>query len=351
MAVLSSREVLPRTFSHRFGEPPTAQRKFVATLDGPTPTQEVINAIGIPHGAAHPEFTYLYCVNGEVTETDRWHAEIVISYELPQTGTAAYSSPGSGGGGGGGGSGGGGLDPNPLARADIWTFSTGGAQVPALFYYAGNSIAPLVNSAGDFFENITRPEAELRVTISGNRTSFNYAQAASVTNTLNNATYLGGAPYTWLCAGVTGQQQVEVVNGAEVPYYAIQAELIYRESTHLLFLPDIGFNYLAASEDSDAPPGGGEGADSGDPALSGKTAQSGVTLVHGKVVRQAAGVKKRAWVWHTNNDGTKEKIPSASPVALNTNGSMKAAGAPPNLLVRRVHRVVNFSQYFGTPSF
>ena len=332
MAVINFREVLPRTFSHRFGESPTAQIKYVATLDGPTPTQTVLDAIGIIHGTPHPEYSYLLCTNGDLNETDRWHAEVTYTYEVPQVGTDDYEA-------------------SPLARPDVWSFSTGGAQVPALFYYAGNQVAPLVNSAGDFFENITRPESELRVTISGNRATFDYALAANVTNTLNNATYLGGAPYTWLCAGIQGQQQMEVVDGAQVKYYSFVTELIYRESTHLLFLPDIGFNYLAASENNDNPVGAGEGVDAGDPALTGKAAQAGVQLINGRTARQAGGVKKRAWVWHTNNDGTKEKIPSASPVALNTNGSMKAAGASPNLLVRRVHRVVNFSSFFGTPSF
>lgn len=333
MAVLNYREVLPRTFSHRFGESPTAQIKYVATLDGPTATQAVLDAIGIFHGAAHPEYAYLLCTNGDLNETDRWHSEVTYTYEVPQVGTEDY-------------------DVSPLARPDVWSFSTGGAMVPALFYYAGNNVAPLVNSAGDFFENITRPESELRVTISGNRATFDYALAAAVTNTLNNATYLGGAPYTWLCAGIQGQQQMEVVNGAQVKYYSFVTELIYRESTHLLFLPDIGFSYLAASKDSDDPVADGEGVDAGDPALVGKAAQAGVQLITGRTARQAGGVKKRAWVLYQEKASDPPiQIPSASPVALNTNGSMKAAGASPNLLVRRVHRVVNFSTYFGTPSF
>jgi len=66
MAVINYREVLPRTFSHRFGESPTAQIKVVATLDGPTNTQDVLNAIGIFHGAVHPEYAYLLCTNGDL---------------------------------------------------------------------------------------------------------------------------------------------------------------------------------------------------------------------------------------------------------------------------------------------
>ena len=70
MAVLSYREVLPRTLSHKFGEAPTAELKYVCTLDGATGTQEIINTVGIFHGAEHPEFYYLLCMNVAVNETE-----------------------------------------------------------------------------------------------------------------------------------------------------------------------------------------------------------------------------------------------------------------------------------------
>jgi hypothetical protein len=38
-------------------------------------------------------------------------------------------------------------------------------------------------------------------------------------------------------------------------------------------------------------------------------------------------------------------------VALNANGSLKAAGQLPDILTRRVNREVNFSSYFGNPSW
>ena len=135
MAVINFREILPRTFSHKFGESPTATRVVNATLDGATNTQDVLNAIGIFHGALHPEYPYLVCTNGSVTETDAFHAEVTYTYEVPQEGTDEFQ-------------------PNPLSRPDVWTFSTGGAEVPCLYYYAGNGIAPLINSAGDFIEDV-----------------------------------------------------------------------------------------------------------------------------------------------------------------------------------------------------
>lgn len=326
MAVLAYREVIPRTFSHRFGESPTAERKFVVTVDEPTDTQTIINAVGIFHGDLHPEYLYLRCLDAQFTETDRQHVEGTYRYEVPKQEN---------------------LEPNPLARPDVWSFSAGGAQVPALFYYDGDGLAPLVNSAGDFIDGVTATIAELRATISGNRTTFDYGRAASITNCINNATYLGGAPFTWLCTGISGQQQTEVVNGQEIRYWAITAELIYRENTHLLFLPDVGYSYIATSETSDTATSSGEGAASSDPPLT-LTTQSGVT-VERKKARTTGGVKKRAWVYA--GDNSSEKQDSPQPVALNTDGSMKAAGASPNILARRMHRLIDFAEYFGTPTF
>jgi hypothetical protein len=288
MAIISSREVIPRTASHKFGESPTAERKYIVTVDEPTPTQNLINAVGILHASAHPEFSYLKCLNIQVTETDRHHAEITYSYELPQQGE---------------------LDPNPLARPDVWSFSTGGSQVPALVYYDGGGNGnkkPLQNTAKDFFEGLTTLEAEVRASISGNRPTFPLANAAAVTNSVNASSYLGGAAHTWLCAGISGQQATEVVNDTELRYWQITVELVYRASGHNLLLPNVGWNYLEGGE------------------------------------------KKRVWV---KDPESGEKVASGSPRALTNAGGLKADDQEPDILTRRVYPEADFSNYFGTPPF
>ena len=288
MTVISYREVIPRTASHKFGESPTAERKYIVTVDEPTPTQNLINAVGILHASAHPEFSYLKCLNIQVTETDRHHAEITYSYELPQQGE---------------------LDPNPLARPDVWSFSTGGSQVPALVYYHGSGNSnkkPLQNSAKDFFEGLTTLEAEVRASISGNRPTFPLANAAAVTNSVNSSSYLGGAAHAWLCAGISGQQATEVVNDVELRYWQITVELVYRASGHDLLLPNVGWNYLEGGE------------------------------------------KKRVWV---KDPESGEKVASGSPRALTTAGGLKADDQEPDILTRRVYPEADFSNYFGTPPF
>jgi hypothetical protein len=288
MAVISYREVIPRTASHKFGEAPTAERKYIVTVDEPTPTQTLVNAVGIFHAAAHPEFSYLKCLNIQVTETDRHHAEITYSYELPKQEE---------------------LDPNPLARPDVWSFSTGGSQVPALVYYDGGGNGnkkPLQNTAKDFFEGLTTLEAEVRASISGNRPTFPLANAAAVTNSVNSSSYLGGASHTWLCAGISGQQATEVVNDVELRYWQITVELVYRASGHDLLLPNVGWNYLEGGE------------------------------------------KKRVWV---KDPESGEKVASGSPRALTTAGGLKADDQEPDILTRRVYPEADFSNYFGTPPF
>jgi hypothetical protein len=290
MGIIQSREVIPRTFSHKFGESPTAEIKYHITTDGPVGVQESLDHVGIKHGTPHPEYGYLLCSEGAVTELDRFHVEVTYSYSVPAIGTEDS-------------------DPNPLARADIWSFSTGGSAVPALAYFHGNGngdVRALVNSAFDFFEGAMTEESELRATISGNRPAFPVGVAASVTNCVNVDAYLGAQPYQWKCQGISGQQQVEVVNGAEIKYWSVSVELAFRQSGWRLMLPNVGYNYIEGSQ------------------------------------------RKRAYVIDSDSG---EKVASSNPVALNENGSLKGSGTAPDILYRRVHGEVNFQPLFGTPPF
>ena len=290
MAILSYREVLPRTFQHRFGESPTAEMKFVVTVDEPTSTQQVINAVGYAHGSSHPEYPYLLMLDGSVTETDRHHAEVTLRFEVPKQEN---------------------LDPNPLARPDVWSFSTGGAQVPWLYYYHGggnDDIRPLVTAADDYIDGLTVLAPEVRATIAGNRASFPLAIAAEVTNAINSSAYLGGAAYTWQCNGISGQQATEVVNDVEVRYWQVSVELTYRKFGYIEKLPHVGFHYI-------------EG-----------------------------GKKRRAWAW---NESGGEKVDATTPQPLTESGALKYPGADglPDQLLRRPYPAVDFASYFGTPPF
>lgn len=294
MAIIGYREVLPRTFSHRFGEAPTAERKFVVTVDAPESHQTLLNTVGIFHGSSHPEFSYLLCTEGSINETDRQHAEITYRYEVPAVGSQDNQ-------------------PNPLARKDVWSFSVSSAAVPALYYYHGTSnsdIRPLVNAAGDFIEGLQAVEGEIKATISGNRSWFPIAAAASVTNSINASPYLGCPAYTWLCQGISAQQQVEVVDGVEIKYWAVSVELVYRASTWIMKIPHVGWHYIES------------------------------------------GQKRKCWVYE-GEPGQSAKVDASSPQPLTESGGMKYPGLEgvPDQIYRRVHQSIEFAPYFGVPTF
>lgn len=287
MAVISYREVLPRTFSHKFGEPPTGETKWVVTVDEPTPTQTCINAVGIFHGSPHPEYGYLSMIDATATEMDRQHVEIVYRYGVND------------------------LEENPLARPDVWSFSVGGARVPALAYYHGTGngdIRPLVNAANDFIEGLEAVEAEVRATIAGNRAEFPLSIAAAVTNGINLSPYLGGAKHTWQCAGISGQQATEVVNDQKISFYQITCELVYRARGWVDKIPHVGWHFIDGEQ------------------------------------------KRKVWVW---NDEGNDKVEASAPQPLDENGNMKFPGGngQPDQLQRRMFPEFEFSTYFGTPPF
>ena len=284
MGIKSVTELAAVSASRKFGEAPTFQRKWVVEVDDPTTTQTAIsNATGVVFLQSHPEALYARAMNVAVSNYSgsRWHYEVTWDYELPAQANATA---------------------NPLARPDVWRWSTGGLQVPALYYYDGTMIKTLVNSAGDYFEGATTDISTLQASITGNRATFDYALATAVTNTVNSDAFLGSAVHTWKCSGISGTPQVEVVSDVETRYWQIEVTLEYRPDGWPLRLPDVGWNYLAS------------------------------------------GQKERVYVLDPD---TKEKVPASNPQPLTTTGGLKT-GAP-DILTRRVHRSVAFSRYFGTP--
>jgi hypothetical protein len=285
MGIVNVTELAQVSASRKFGEAPVFQRQFVVEVDSPTTTQSaILVASNVPFLAPHPEASYCKALNASVSNYNgsRWHYLVTWDYELPKQQN---------------------VDPNPLARADIWKWSTGGLQVPSLYYYEGDTLEPLQNSANDFFEGVTTDISTLQASISGNRATFDYGLATTVTNAINSSPYLGAPPYTWKCSGIAATPAVEVVNESEIRYWQVEVTLEYRPDGWELQLPNIGWNYLEGS------------------------------------------TKERVYVIDSQS---KERVPSSNPQPLNTDGTL-ATGAP-TILKRRVHKAVNFQQYFGTPT-
>lgn len=268
MAVLGSREILPRTFEHRIGDSPSAGRVFVATVDAPTAASEVLAAIGITHGASHPEHATLTCLSYSVDETDRHHVTVTYTYGIPDKDKNEPDNP----------------DQPPWLQPDTWSFGTSNASVACTEHYpfnlpggAVNVAHPLTNTAGDIIFGQTKAESELKISISGSRLTLDLAKIKKYVNTINSAPWAGFPKHTVQCVGVSASPARLDFDGQALDYWQITIELIYRSSSHNLFLPNVGWN----------------------------------VIVDGK--------KQRAWTYIAE-DGVSEKVPTPHPVALNAAG-------------------------------
>lgn len=291
MAVVGNRELAARGFTHRFGEAPTAERKFSVTLDDPATSQkDMITAVGIAHGAVHPEWSFLYCVEGVVQENapDPYHAEITYRYETVPAGS-------------------GGFQKDPLLRPDVWSFSTSSFAAAAYHYYDGSTLKPLTATNGERIVGAMYDESELRASITGNRSLFPLGSAVAVTGAVNADAYAQGGIHCWKCVGISGQQAVEMVDDVEKRFWQVTVELAYRAIGWPLRLPNVGTYY-----------------------------KSGGTTF-------AVFVRDKA---------TGEDVPTTTPQPLDANGSLKYFGGAtgePDILIRRVNPAVNFATYFGAP--
>lgn len=270
MAVIGFREVLPRTYQHKLGDGPTASRTFVATVDAPTLTSEVIASVGIDHGAPHPDYSFLSCETIEAEETDRHHVTLTYGYAISESTSEDPNQP-------------------PWAQPDSWSFGTTNSTIACTYYYPfakkNDSTRTLANMAGDVFTGITRPEAELKITISGARLTIKTSDLMAVVNAINDDVWAGFEPRTVQCVGISATPDRLEFEGAVLPYWRINAELLYRPSTHDLWLPHVGWNVL---ED---------------------------------------GNKVRAYLY-ADVDGQAVKVPTPQPVALDMQGGFRCPPTP-----------------------
>jgi len=289
MGVQSHRE-LPRTNKFRLGEARDLTRQFVLTYDGsgPPTANEASQALTLDIGVAHPEYVDVRCIEIEYEENyegSPYHSLVTARYGFPD----------------------GGLDQlaPPTLRPPLWEFTTQGATVPALFYYHGSGNGdqrPLTNSAFDYFEGLQTDEAQCKVVISQNLPTFPSSLAIGLTNTINDSPWIGGATHCWKCQGISGKLEHEEYAGVLYRYWAVKVEILFRQTGWPLQLPDVGFNFLSG------------------------------------------GQKRRGMVFDFENA---EWVASPGPIGLDGSGN-QTLGAP-EILVRRVHREVNFNAFFGAP--
>jgi hypothetical protein len=286
MAITHHRE-MPRENSFRIGESRELTRRFVVTHDGTMPTgSELAAALSVDLGVVHPEYVGNYVLSIEYKENyedSQYHGEVVVQYGIADL-TQLQA---------------------PTLRTPIWSFTTQGTTVPALYYYHGsgnNDLRPLVNSSNDFFSGLSAEEAQCKVVIKQNLATFPNNLAIALTNTINASPWIGGSAYCWKCQGISGELKFEEWGNTIHRYWEVTTELLYRQTGWVLQLPDVGFNFLSG------------------------------------------GQKRRGMVFDFQNA---EWVASPGPIGLDGSGN-QTLGAPA-ILQRRVHREVNFNAYFGAP--
>lgn len=295
MSIVSTKE-LARTFENEIGGTGgIARRRWVCnlsdnTLDGggPPDIAEILGQTsGGAWGAYHPVHTAMrlrkVAVN-ERFEDDPYKLEVVAEYGLVTDDELL----------------------SPTSRASRWTFESQPGEVPAFAYYDQNASfppdKPLTNSAFDYFPGLVTEESLVRIKVSKNFASVPSSWLAAQ-NHVNAAAFLGCGIDTVKVAAVEATYTVEEFDNAIVTYYASTASLLYRQSSHNLLIPDVGFNFLDGTE------------------------------------------KRRAMVFDFRNA---EWVASPNPVGLNGSGA-QTLGAPA-ILTRRVNPRANFTALFGAPT-
>lgn len=290
--IVSVRE-LGRTFEHEVSGKPVARRRWAVnlsdntlTLGGPPPAVDMaVACIGSGNwGTQHPDLTFLGLRKVSVSERfedDPYKVEVIAEYGLLTAEDILH----------------------PTSRQAVWSFESQPGEVPALFYYDGTTQKPLTNSAFDYFPGLTTEETLNRIKIQKNFASLGagtltWLQAQGF---VNSGQYIGCDPHTLKVASVEATYTTSEFQGQSVSYWNTTATLLYRQSTHNLLLPDVGWNYIDG------------------------------------------GQKRRAMVFDFQNN---EWVASANPVGLNGAGGL-TFGAPA-ILTRRVHPEVSFS-IFGNP--
>jgi hypothetical protein len=269
-------------------------RRFVCTLSNDTlqgnptdSTSAIATACGLTQwGAGHPSAPLARFKKISINERygdSPYHIEVVAEYG-PLSDNDLLS---------------------PLQRAGEWTMETSQGELPALFYYSGagnDTKFPLTNSAYDFFTGLTTDEALAKATLKFNYDSFPAAQANSM-NSVNNSDWWGyGNTHCWKVAGVSATFTKELWRGVEYNYWAATFSLLFRQTSWILQLPDVGWNFLNGTE------------------------------------------KRRGMVYDFQNG---EWVASANPIALN--GSGQQSFGQPAILQRRVNPEANFTVLFGIP--
>lgn len=203
-----------------------------------------------------------------------------------------------------------------IMKYPIWGASSSVTSGPSFEHYpnGGDNATKetICNSAGDPLEGLEKEHAAARLTLT--QYYLNHAQWRDLqrdyTNAINSDAWNGDAVRTWKCQGCSARLQTENVAGTTIVFWEVNWEFEYRAETWDSMPWDVGFAQLVD--------------ENGDPAPYGN---------------------KRAQI-----KGQDDK-PVRQPVALEADGTAKAAGQKPDVINGgagvRVYPEMPFAPVFG----
>lgn len=259
---------------------PTYVRVFLVTTNVIAPNMRFVAAApGIAWRSQHPDDVNAYLVESSTQQDgdSPFHYKLTYTYKY--------------------------LDESeklPWDRPYQYTFNGSLASAPAFWHFPNNNDNNtkqiIVNSAKDPLEGLDRDEAEFSVTIQMNLAPpFSYKKAQEYVGTINSDNWSGSLEKTWKVQSIAASRKVEIVAAAtpdgapsKIYYWDTSVTVAYRADTWDLRTWDVGFNEVA-----------------GNPA---------------KRVKIYAGSE-----------------PVSEPVALNSNGTAKTPGQPPDMKQFRIY--------------
>lgn len=203
-------------------------------------------------------------------------------------------------------------EPNPLNRPPVYSFSTSSTTVEA----AAIELSPgigwarqiIYNSAYDVVTGykMRSVEPSLRVTVNLAVSPLTLFDA--VANKTNASAWAGGGYATWLCTGISANQDSALVGTEVLDYWVVTASFAYRSQGWGLEIKDVGLNE--------------------------------------RVPKAGGGYQKRRCRVF-DNDGNAQ--PASSPQPLDATGAQLFGDAVVRTKSYTIYEPVEFSNYFASP--
>jgi len=126
-------------------------------------------------------------------------------------------------------------DPNPLNRPFVWSLSASGTVIDTNYYYEitpdGEVLAQITNHSGSPLGGFKRRQSDITMSVKCNLADSPFFIATTFVNFTNANVWANGPPRTWLCTGVSAQQQSEIVGDEVIEYWSAGFNFAYRAET------------------------------------------------------------------------------------------------------------------------